>query len=242
MKNKLLITATALALLIISLSSCEKKIHGEGPVVTQTRTFGEFTKILLGAPALLYVTQEPGYKFTVDAQQNILDILQTSVSDGELKIKFDNGKNISSHDKIIIRISAPLYERLSISGSGNISGTNTFQTTRLQLVVSGSGSILLPDAAVSGDMDAFISGSGDIQINTGLANAGTFSISGSGSMKMLNTTFKTLNVQISGSGSVEATVSQQLDAHISGSGSVWYKGSPTVNSHVSGSGSVKKIQ
>jgi hypothetical protein len=242
MKSKFLITITALSLLILSLTSCEKKIHGEGPVVTQIRTFGNFTKVFLGIPALLYVTQEPGYKCTIDAQQNILDILQTSVSSGELKIKFDNGKNINSHDKIIIRISAPLYERLSISGSGDISGTNAFQTIRLQLVVSGSGSILLPDAAVSGDIDALISGSGNIQINAGQANTGTLNISGSGSMKMLTTTFKTINVQISGSGTLEATVSQQLDAHISGSGSVWYLGNPVVNSHVSGSGSVKKVQ
>jgi hypothetical protein len=242
MKNKRFITLFALSFLVLSLTSCEKKIHGEGPVVTQTRTFGNFTKVFLSVPALLYVTQEPGYKCTIDAQQNILDILQTSVSAGELKIKFDNGKNISSHDKIIIRISAPLYEGLSISGSGDISGTNAFQTTRLQLVVSGSGSILLPETAVSGDIDAFISGSGNIQLNTGVANIGTFSISGSGSMEMLGVTFKTLNAQISGSGNVKATVTQELEAHISGSGSVWYKGSPAINSHVSGSGSVKKVQ
>lgn len=242
MKNKLFVTITALSLLSISLTSCEKKIHGEGPVVTQTRTTGNFTKVFLNLSALLYVTQEPGYKITIEAQQNILDIIQTSVSDGELRIKFDNGKNISAHDKIIIRISAPLYEKLSISGSGDISGANPFQSTRLGLVVSGSGSIMLPGVTVSGDVDAFISGSGNIQLTTGSANAGTFSISGSGNMEMLGVTFKTLDAQISGSGNVKAAVTQELEAHISGSGSVWYKGSPTINAHVSGSGSVKKVQ
>jgi hypothetical protein len=242
MKSSIVITFTALSLLLVSLTSCEKKIHGEGPVVTQTRTIGNFTKVSLNLPALLTITQEPGYKFTIDAQQNILDIIQTSVTGGELKIKFDNGKNISSHDKVIIKISAPAFEGLSISGSGDINGTNTLQSSALTLVVSGSGSIMLPEATVAGPLEAFISGSGNMQVNKGTANTASLSISGSGNMEMLGVTVKTLEAQISGSGNVKSTVTQQLNAHISGSGSVYYKGTPVVEAHVSGSGSVRKMQ
>lgn len=229
------------ALLMFIISSCQKRIRGEGPVVTETRAITNFTKIALHIPATLYVTQEAGYKCTIDAQQNILDILETPVSGGELKIKFPNGKNISSSTKIIIRISAPLYNKLNISGSGDISANGVLQTNALQLEISGSGSIYLNTTEVTGTLEASISGSGNVQINDGTAVQGTLHISGSGSIEALAVTMNDVEAHISGSGHIKATVSHLLEAHISGSGSIYYKGTPTVNAQVSGSGTVKKI-
>lgn len=239
--KKSILLLIALSLLLFA-TSCKKKITGEGPSIIQSRTLTDFTKVSLNIPAVLYITQEPGYKFTIDAQQNILDIIQTAVSGGELKIKFNNSKSIGSHDKIIIRASAPVFNGLSISGSGDISGTNTLQTSSLLLGLSGSGSIILPQVDVAGKLETFISGSGNMQVNTGVADDGSLNISGSGGIEMLGVSFKNVETHISGSGDIKATVMQQLDAHISGSGSVYYKGSPAVNTHISGSGSVKKVQ
>lgn len=241
MKKKSFLVLSALLLLLFA-TSCKKKINGDGPSVAQSRTVTDFTKVSLSIPGILYVTQEPGYKLTIDAQQNILDIIETAVSGGELRIKFDNTKRVGSHDKIVMRVSAPLFNRLNLSGTGDISGANALQTSSLQLGLSGSGSIILPEAEVTGNIEAFISGSGNIQVNTGTADAGNLNISGSGGIEMLGVTFKSIETRISGSGNIKAAVTNQLEAHISGSGSVYYKGSPTVNTHISGSGSVRKIQ
>lgn len=240
MKKSILVLGV-LSLLLFA-TSCKKKIHGEGPSITQTRTVADFTKVSLSISGILYVTQEPGYKLTIDAQQNILDIIETPVSGGELRIKFDNDKRIGSHDKVIIRVSAPLFNALNISGDGDISCNGTLQTSSLRLGLSGSGSITLAGADVAGKLEAFISGSGDIQVNGGAADAGDLNISGSGGIEMLGVNFKNATAHISGSGDIKAGVTQQLDAHISGSGSVYYKGNPLISSHISGSGSVKKVQ
>lgn len=236
------ILALGVLSLLLFATSCKKKITGEGSSITQSRTVSDFTKVSLAIPGILYVTQEPGYKLTIDAQQNILDIIETPVAGGELRIKFDNDKRVGSHDKIIVRVSAPLFNGLNISGSGDISSHNSLQTASLRLGLSGSGSIILAGADVTGRLEAFISGSGNIQVNSGLAETGDLNISGSGSIEMLGVNFKNASTYISGSGNIKAGVVQQLDAHISGSGSVYYKGSPTVNTHISGSGSVKKVQ
>lgn len=238
MKKSILVPGVLLLLLLTT--SCRKKITGEGPSVTQTRTVTNFTSVSLSLPALMYVTQEQDYKFTIEAQQNILDIIQTSVTAGDLRIKFDNGKNIGSHDKIIIRVSAPVFNGLVISGTGEISGTNALQTSSLRLALSGSGSIILPQADVAGKLDAYISGSGNIQVSNGVAVAGSLNISGSGSLEMLGVTFKNVDARISGSGNIKATITGELDAYISGSGSVYYKGTPAINSQISGSGAVRK--
>jgi Putative auto-transporter adhesin, head GIN domain len=241
MNKKSILLISALSLLIFA-TSCKKRITGEGPSVTETRTLTDFNKISLNVSALLYVTQDPGYKFTIDGQQNILDLIRTTVSGEELSIWFDNGKNLGSHDKIIIRVSAPLFTALNISGSGDISGTNALQTPALKLNLSGSGSILLLETAVTGALDATISGSGNIQVNAGSADHGLLQISGSGSIEALGVIFENTEAHISGSGNIKATVNDQLEAHISGSGSVYYKGTPAVNTHISGSGSVRKVQ
>lgn len=228
-----------LSMFVLTMS-CKKKISGEGPSVTETRTFSGFNKVSLGVPANLQVMQEAGYKLTIEAQENILDLIQTSVTGDELRIYFDRDKRLGSHDRILMRVSAPLYRALSISGSGEINAHNELQTTDLKLSISGSGSIMVAGADVTGLIESVISGSGNVQVNTGMANAGKFTISGSGSINMLGFTVKEAEAHISGSGNVKVGVTDVLDAHISGSGSVYYRGNPAVSSKVSGSGSVKK--
>lgn len=240
MKKSILVSGV-LSLLLLA-TSCRKEITGEGPTVTQTRTVTNFTSVSLSLPALMYVTQEQDYKFTIEAQRNILNIIQTSVTAGDLRIKFANGKNIGSHDKIIIRVSAPVFNGLIVSGTGDISGTNALQTSSLRLALSGAGSIILPQVEVAGKLDAYISGSGNMQVNNGVADEGSLNISGSGSHEMLGVTFKNMDARISGSGNIKATVTGDLDVHISGSGSVYYKGTPVINSQISGSGAVRKVQ
>lgn len=241
MKKRSFLVLSALSLLLFA-TSCRKKIDGEGPSVNQSRAVADFTKVSLHIPGIMYVTQEPTHKLTIEAQQNILDIIRTSVSGGELRIRFDNDKRVGTHDKIIVRVSAPMFNSLSLSGAGDIISSSDLQSSSLWLGLSGSGSIKLAQADVTGKLDAYISGSGNIQVNTGTADNGNLNISGSGSIEMLDVTFKDVDVHISGSGNIKATVTDRLDAHISGSGSVYYKGTPDVNSHVSGSGSVKKVQ
>ncbi|MBO9561360.1 MAG: DUF2807 domain-containing protein [Niastella sp.] len=241
MKKRSFLVLSALSLLLFA-TSCRKKINGEGPSVNQSRTVANFTKVSLNIPAILYVTQEPGFKLTIDAQQNILDMIQTNVSGDELRIRFDNDKRLGNHDKIIIRVSAPLFNSLGISGSGDISSSSALQSSSLWLGLSGSGSITLAEVNVTDKIDAYISGSGNIQVNTGTANNGGLNISGSGGIEMLGVTFRNIETHISGSGNIKATVTNQLEAHISGSGSVYYKGTPAVNTHISGSGSVRKVQ
>ncbi|MDF2191118.1 head GIN domain-containing protein [Paraflavitalea sp. CAU 1676] len=240
MKRSILVLSV-LSMFLLTVS-CKKKLVGEGPSVTETRVVTNFTKVSMGLPGIMYVTQEPGYKLTIDAQQNILDNIRSVVSGGELKLYFDWDKRIGKHDKVIVRVSAPLYDRLNLSGSGDISSSKPIDADVLDLTISGSGSIMLADADVSGILHAAVSGSGTIQVNSGVAKTGNFEVSGSGNMEMLGVGFEKVEAHISGSGNIKATVSQELKAHISGSGSVYYKGSPVVESHVSGSGSVKKVQ
>ena len=225
-------------LIVMSLVfvSC-RKMHGEGPVVTQTRAETNFTGIDQRVSATVNYTQSPVYKVQITAKQNILNVTQTYVSNNKLVIKFKDGVRVNSHDDIRIEVSAPQVTSLHMSGAGDLYVTGPFTTPSLELDISGSG-----DATISelntGYLDAAISGSGNIRISQGVATEEKLKISGSGGMSLENVAAERVKTSTSGSGDIKVIATQTLDVSISGSGNVYYKGSPRINASVSGSGKV----
>ena len=55
----------------------------------------------------------------IDAQQNILDNIETFVNNEVLTIKFD--KNVGRHEEIYVYLTIANLKQLGISGSGDIS-------------------------------------------------------------------------------------------------------------------------
>lgn len=219
---------------IVVLSSC-KKVIGDGPVITETRNISNFTAIDLRMSADVTYTQGNSYKVEVSAQQNILNILQTMVSNNKLVIKFRNDTRVGSYDPVKITVTAPAISSLTISGSGNITGAGSLTPSSMDMNISGSGNITLTELH-TGFVDATISGSGNIKILTGVGTEGKLNISGSGDIDLSDFALQKATTKISGSGNIKVNASQSLDVNISGSGSVYYKGTPVINTSISGSG------
>jgi hypothetical protein len=222
------------------ISSCEK-IVGEGPVVTETRNEPPFQGLSVSVPAEAYFTQSPDYSITLQAQQNILDEIETVVSDNILKIRFRHTNvRISNSEKIIVHVTGPTATLLELNGSGSLEAEGTLDAAEIRLYVSGSGSIDAENIQAN-IIKTIVSGSGRIKVNGGTANEEEITISGSGFVDMSEVMVKDADTRISGSGNMEVYTTHTLQAKISGSGTVFYKGSPTISSQISGSGSVKKI-
>lgn len=228
-----------LIFLFVALTACNKSIFGsikgKGPNVTEIRSITGFNKIRLDIDADITYIQDSNYFVEISAQENVLNVLTTKVSAGELNVEFS--KWVRRHSNISIVIHSPEIKGLNISGSGNITANGPINTNYMDLHISGSGNINL-GTLNSDELEASISGSGNIQVNGGTANNQRATISGSGSMDMLGLSATNSNAKISGSGSITVKVIQQLDATISGSGNIRYAGTPIVNTHISGSGSV----
>ena len=212
-------------------------IKGEGPVKTETRSAGDFHAIETSIAGDVEVSVADNFSVEVQAQENILPILKTEVEDGTLKIYFS--ENVSHHEDLKIRVSAPAFDRFSLGGSGTIKVITPIRADNMKMEVAGSGDIFVPQADF-GSAKASIAGSGSVELG-GKANTLETEIAGSGDIKAKQLTANTLNVKISGSGSVTCDVVQTLKASIAGSGDVYYSGQPAVETNVSGSGSVKKM-
>jgi len=227
----------SIAIVAISIQSC-RKISGHGPVVTETRNVSGFNSINAGIDGTVYVTPGPVYKVEIHAQKNVIDILETNVSGGELKLEFDYRKHLGVHDPVEVYITAPDITGLIVNGSGDIKVTDVLRPSNMALKISGSGTINIPKLETS-YIYAKISGSGDMVLNEGTADHEKIEISGSGSVDLLNVAARTGETHTSGSGTTKVNLSESLDVHISGSGDVFYKGHPVITAGISGSGEVK---
>jgi len=211
--------------------------RGEGPTKTENRTVDNFRTVDAGVPGKIEVRVGDRYAVEVQAQKNILPLLKTEVSDGSLRIYFS--ENVSGLEDLLIRITAPAYEGLGVSGSADMEVLSPLSGNELYLSIGGSGSISLPQADVS-TLTGTISGSGDIEVG-GRAQSAFFEISGSGDIQAKSLEAGSGKASIAGSGSATCNMKESLKANIAGSGDIYYTGTASVETSVAGSGTVKKI-
>ena len=233
---KTLITALIVAGLFI-LPSC-RKVVGEGPVVTETRTVGSFTGISFETAGKVNFTIGPEQHVELIAQQNILDVLQTNIVSGVLHIDFKDNVRVRNYEEIIVNITAPSADYLRLSGSGDINANGIIAANSFTMTISGSGNIYVQNATIADKIKASVSGSGSMSILDGSAINEDIDISGSGNIDLAGVPAQYGATRTSGSGDVKVNLSKSLDVHISGSGSVYYRGSPVISTHISGSGKV----
>ena len=231
----------SVAVLVLLATACNKKIgwiKGKGPTETEIRPVTGFNKIALDMDAEVIYEQDSVYYVEVSAQENILEVLRTEVSAGELKI--DTKRWVRKSNPITLIIHSPNIYAFTISGSGNIRSNAPINTSWMDLKISGSGNLSLA-SLLTQDLETTISGSGDVTVENGSTVNEKMKISGSGDIFARYLTAQSSAATISGSGNITVQVIQSLDATISGSGSIMYAGNPAVNAHISGSGSVTHI-
>lgn len=234
MKNIILLLILVVAGVQTALS---QKIKGTGPRVTRTLDLASFEKIESNISADVEITQGSTQKITVEGQANIIDLIQTEVSDNKWKIKFP--KNTwGDYEDLKIKITLPKLTAVGLGGSGSIITTNMFTADEFNVGVSGSGTVKVMVEA--NRVDCGLSGSGNIHLQ-GKTHDLKIGTSGSGNVKALDFSASQVKIGISGSGSCEVSATDMLEAGISGSGSIRYKGQPKIKTGISGSGSIQSI-
>lgn len=249
-----------LSLFIISLNACQKSIIGSGPIVSETRSTGNFTGVDVQLNAVVHVSQGSTTQVEVSAQQNILDNLSITVSGNQLVIREKKSTNIIDSKGITVHIVTPDIQQLNMNGSGHIylsdvslnhpltldidgSGkidAQSMDASALNCSVSGSGDIAVQSCTVQ-SIQSDISGSGTTTIFSGSCTSSQSQISGSGKYDAVGVESQFVNTSTSGSGKTSIWFVKTLHATISGSGDVYYKGEGTISKDITGSGKLIKL-
>jgi len=233
-------------------------VRGSGNITNETRSVSGFTRVALSGSGEVILTQGDEESLRIEAEDNILPYLKSTVSGDTLDLGQDWHwpKILWPTKPIKYYIGVKSLQGVTISGSGKVQ-VEKLDTDSLELKISGSGKITIGDltsqsveVSISGSGDFIadtlyaetfsvtISGSGNFSLGAGRVTDQKVSISGSGDFKAGKLESLTASVKVSGSGDVTLWVVKTLDVHISGSGKVNYYGSPQVNSSISGSGKV----
>ena len=241
MKN---ITAFVLALLCVAAISAQrnKKIEGNGNVVTLTINTQEYNGISVGGPFDVALIPGKEGNITIKGEENILEYIETKVTNGTLTIKKKNNLNIkmSRNARVLITIPVESINAIRLSGSGKLSSNKTLKSDHFKIRTSGSRYLELALEVES--LIVRISGSSNIKL---IGNAKNLDIRSSGSSNLKAYDLKTENARfkMSGSSNVEITVNESLNAKLSGSANVRYHGNPSkLHSKTSGSGNVLKVK
>lgn len=202
--------------ILLVLSACSV-VNGSGHVETETRQVSGFIGIDLAGSGEVTIAQGDAEALTIEADDNVLPVLTSDVSDSTLTLGTKPGSTVRTLNPIRYRVTVKDLTALSVSGSGTVKAQR-MKLRALQTDISGSGRVDLSGSAEEQDIE----------------------VSGSGRYDAADLPSPKVTVEVSGSGAVTVQVSGALKADISGSGNVTYSGEPTVDSSVSGSGKVIK--
>jgi hypothetical protein len=217
-------------------------IKGDGQVKKETRQIADFTSLSSQGAIDVEISYGNSTSVTVEADENLLPYIETSVANGRLTIQSKKNANLKSSSKMVVSISMTKINSLKLSGSGNINGKGDFTNdSNTEISISGSGNMDL-DFDRFKDLDLSISGSGNMNLKGNDVNAINAKVSGSGNIDCSETRSNDVNAKISGSGNVKVYAQNSIDAKIAGSGNVFYKGDASkISSKVAGSGKVLKM-
>ncbi len=240
MKHLKIFTIAIIALIsIFSFSSC-RKVVGGGAVISETRNVSNFSIIRNDLSADVEIVRGNEYNIVIEAQENIIELIETNVIGNVLLLKVKNKTNISNTRKIKIYITLPKVEGVVISGSGNVWAKGSYHSDDISLEVSGSGNITVDELSAK-SVYTRISGSGNIAIEEGSGKDLELKISGSGNYQGADFVTEKGDITISGSGDAYINVTDYLKVKIPGSGNVKYNGSPDIDVNISGSGKLTKL-
>jgi hypothetical protein len=214
-----------LALIVLLTLACGVQagdmntVVGSGILNHEERVVQEFTVIEVVGSADVSITIGKQQSLIVEADENILPVIETNVSNKKLIIGAKPLTSISISHPIRVTVVVKSLDVVRVSGSGNITIHNLAGKT-VKFDLPGSGNL-----TAAGTADQVIA-----------------SIGGSGNILCGGLEARSATVKLSGSGNVKVFASDSLDASIGGSGTIQYRGNPAaVNQSVTGSGNIISI-
>ncbi|HPW97528.1 MAG TPA: head GIN domain-containing protein [Flavobacterium sp.] len=232
--------ATLVGLLV---TSCNGKIDlgnsitGSGKVVKEVRNLDSFDKVTVCCGLECEIIQAPNFKVTVEADDNLIKDIKTSVINGTLKISTDYGNYVNVTSKKII-VEMPNVKSLETTSGSSLKTIKTIRENSLSLKTS-SGSEM--NVETESDTIRLESTSGSEQKIKGKALVLFTSSSSGSSIEAEGLLANEISSQSTSGSSTEVNPIVSLKAKASSGSSIDYKNKPkSISKEESSGGSVSR--
>jgi hypothetical protein len=256
-------STSALVLSLVWLTACggssTSGVTGSGVMKTEIIPVSGFSSINLTGSGKVIIEQTGTESLTIDAEDNILPLLDNTVTNKQLVLGSKPNTSFTTTKDIVYHVTVIDLGQIIVSGSGDASAT-AISTGMFNVELGGSGNISIDKLTVGsqavfkiggsgtvkiGELQAQnvsvnVAGSGSVSVAGGAAPNQLVSIGGSGSYQAEGLKSDAVQINVSGTGSATVYADKTLDVLISGSGTVLYLGNAAVSPTITGSGSVNK--
>jgi hypothetical protein len=253
------IVVLALSATLMSACGNSGPVRGSGVMKTESPSVSGFSSINLTGVGKLIIEQSGTESLTIDAVDNILPLLDNTVTNNQLVLGKKADANFEATKDIVYRVTVKELGQVMVSGSGSataasitsemfnieLGGAGSINIDNLQVAsqtvikLGGTGTITI-GALQSQNLSANIAGAGSIKIAGGAVPNQLVSISGAGNYDAEALVSDAIQMNLSGAGNAVVNVTTSMDVLIGGSGSVIYVGDGIVNQTKTGTGTVTK--
>ena len=242
-----------------TLNAGETRVAGNGHVVESRRDIAGVTGVHLATFGDLKIQIGEREEFVIEAEDNLIEYIQTDVRGGTLRIETERGVSLKPKKKVRFYLTVKELDKVWISSSGDIIAPYV-ETEKFDIRISSSGDLVLKgveatqvsirlsssgDADIgrveARDLDIGISSSGDVIIEDGTVRFQEIQISSSGDYNAEDVRSDNAEVSLSSSGDAHIHVDGKLNVSLSSSGSLYYSGDATATISASSSGRARHV-
>ncbi len=230
-------------ILVATLTSCHYdlnigQVNGDGNVVTEERNVNQDFDQVRGTRGLdVYLTEGNENKIVVEADENLLDLIETKISNGKLTIT--SSKNIGRAKAKKIHVTYVKLNNIEASSGADVIGNSVIKSETLTLD-SSSGADLEVEV-FSKELYAETSSGADIEVS-GKSSILYANASSGSDLDAKKLEVNNCNAKASSGANITVTVNNKLNAKASSGGDVKYYGDPVSVSKKDGSsGSIRKM-
>lgn len=240
-KKSVLLLITGL-IFSLMLSACQvygfDVIRGSGNVVTEARNVSDFDQVILNGTGKVIVTQGSTESLEIEAEDNIMDELTSTVRGNTLTLGYTEHFwqiSIIPNQTIIYHLSVIDLNEITLNGANDLE-IDTLETDSIVIDLNGAGKVDI-GALMAQSLEVTISGTGSMTI-AGQVDAQTVKIEGTGNYQAGDLQTSSTEIQIDGLGNGTVWATDELNITINGGGSLNYYGTPNVMQDINGLGDI----
>lgn len=223
-----LVRIVVTSILSIIMLSCDFSLNigtgidGNKKVVTQDRNISNnFESIKVSQGLDLYITQSNDVSLSVEADENLHDIIMTEVENGTLLIY--TTENIRRAASKKINLSIDNISAIKATSGSDVFSTNTIKTNSLELNCTSGADITLDVKTET--LNCYSTSSSDIRVSGTTKSLFAEATSGS-DIKASDLIAETSKVKATSGADISVNTSKELTARAASGGDIRYSGNP----------------
>ncbi len=243
--KKVFLTLSILIIASFMLSACSlpfvKVVRGSGNLTIESRQVSGFDSIRLDGTGKLLITQGDTESLTIEAEDNIISELKSTVQGSTLVLGFqDNFWRISliPTRSITYTLTVKDLTKVTFNGAGDLE-MDELNTGSFSITINGAGQASINNLNAD-SVDVQISGTGNVQL-AGEVNQQNINIDGAGNVQSGDLRSASTTVVFNGLGNGTVWATESLDVTINGGGTLGYYGSPNITQNINGAGNINSL-